>query len=216
MWGRCVDASLSIPQGQAQFLGRPTRADASSLQTKNRAGRGPSVRCGSLWELCLRAGNVQLPQAARKSSSAPSAPLAPSPTLSPHPHPQQNSRRDPGDNASDSLYSGGAATMVHTSHHRALQPRPKQTHPTVVYWRAFEGLVFMGALPPAADTHRTAFSLLFSPSVAWPFGLWWGTWTEHEGVKDKRLRVSRPQLGSGSTSLPLPHFPYPGCQDWLP
>lgn len=60
--------------------------------------------------------------------------------------------------------------MVRTSHHKA--PRAKQTHPTVTYWRAYEGLVFMGALPTALDTHRTAFSLLFSPSVVWTFGLW--------------------------------------------
>ncbi|MBV96497.1 Protein lifeguard 2, partial [Eschrichtius robustus] len=29
--------------------------------------------------------------------------------------------------------------MVHTSHHKAPRPKPKQTHPTVTYWRAFEG-----------------------------------------------------------------------------
>lgn len=60
--------------------------------------------------------------------------------------------------------------MVRTSHHKA--PQAKKSHPTVTYWRAYEGLAFMGALPTAPDTHRTAFSLLSSPSVAWPLGLW--------------------------------------------
>ena len=41
MWGRCVDASLSVPHGQAQFLGRPAVAYTSSLQTKNHGQWGP-------------------------------------------------------------------------------------------------------------------------------------------------------------------------------
>lgn len=57
--------------------------------------------------------------------------------------------------------------MVRTPYHKPPQSRARQTYPTVTYWRASEGLAFVGALLTAPDTHGKAFSLLFS--VAWPF-----------------------------------------------
>lgn len=64
--------------------------------------------------------------------------------------------------------------MVRTPYHKPPGPRAKQPYPTVTYWRANEGLVFVGTLLTAPDTRRTAFFLLFSHSVAWPFRLWQG------------------------------------------
>lgn len=95
--------------------------------------------------------------------------------------------------------------MVHT-YHKLPPPRAKQTYRPATHWKTYTGgLVFVGTLLTAPHPHRTAFSLLVSPSVAWPFGLWWGLETEHEGeVKDKRVRVFRSQVCSGSASLPAP------------
>lgn len=48
--------------------------------------------------------------------------------------------------------------MVHTAHHKTPRPRPKHSYTTVASWTVNEGLVFVGALLAASDTHRTAFS----------------------------------------------------------
>lgn len=60
--------------------------------------------------------------------------------------------------------------MVRTSHHKA--PRAKKTHPTVTYWRAYEGLVFMGALPTAPTP--TGLLFLSFPPFLWPGHLGFG------------------------------------------
>lgn len=65
MCGRHEDRSLSVPFGSAQLIGRPTQADASSLQTKDRFWWGDSVRWSSLWGLHLQAGDIQLPTSSK-------------------------------------------------------------------------------------------------------------------------------------------------------
>lgn len=60
------------------------------------------------------------------------------------------------------------AVMVHTTHHKTPTPRPKHTYPAVTYWKANEGLMLVGALLTAPDTHKTTSSLVFSPFIVWP------------------------------------------------
>lgn len=63
--------------------------------------------------------------------------------------------------------------MVHTVRHKTPRPRPKQNYVLVSNWKANEGLVFGEPFsPPQIPTG--CFSLLFSPSMAWPVAPWWG------------------------------------------
>lgn len=68
MWGRCVDTSLSVPCSQAHSPGLMPVPCILRMA----AGGSFSVGLSSLWELCLRAGNIQFPTS---PSSLPQQPL---------------------------------------------------------------------------------------------------------------------------------------------
>lgn len=57
------------------------------------------------------------------------------------------------------------------THHKTL--RPKHSYFPMTSHKAREGLELVGA-SHCSDARWTAFSLSLSPSVAWPFGPWWG------------------------------------------